>query len=59
MFTTSEEKATNEIMNAIKEAIANDTPLEDLRVLILAKLETAYEEGYSNGVDNERTAYYI
>jgi hypothetical protein len=53
------ENATDEIMNAIKEAIAHDTPMENLRILIQQKLEDAREAGYSDGVDNEHDAYYV
>jgi hypothetical protein len=53
------ENATDEIMNAIKEAIAHDTPMENLRILIQQKLEDAREAGYSDGIDNERDAYYV
>ena len=53
------ENTTDEIMNAIKEAIAHDTPMENLRILIQQKLEDAREAGYSDGVDNERDANYV
>ena len=39
------EETTNEIMNAIKECIAHDTPMEDLKVLIKNKLKHVYNAG--------------
>lgn len=53
------ENATDEIMNAIKEAIANDTSLDSLRILIQQKLEDARESGYNDGSEDERGTCYI
>jgi hypothetical protein len=39
------EETTNEIMNAIKECIAHDTPMEDLKVLIKTKLTEGFQDG--------------
>ena len=53
------DKMADEIMNAIKEAMAHDTSIEDLRTIVKEKLEDARELGYSDGVDNEREGYYV
>jgi len=40
------EETTNEIMNAIKECIAHDTPMEDLKVFVKTKINEAWNNGF-------------
>ena len=42
------EEATNQIISAVKETIANDYSLEKLKKLIEEKLQKAYDSGYND-----------